>query len=104
MFKLKFAKPLPKNVIETIESLDYVDCVRGWSFCFTEENAVTYVHPESFDFSEVYGQCKVMQLKGYPPSVVEFEFQKNLRSFEEEASKQYADAAHAYSDLQNQFL
>lgn len=104
MFKLKFTKPLPKNVIEMIESLDYVDCKRSCTVCLTEENAVTYVHPESFDFSDVYGQCKVMQLKGYPPSVVEFEFQKNLRSFEDEAANQYADAVHAYSDLQNQFL
>jgi hypothetical protein len=104
MFKLKFAKPLPKHITDLIESLDYVDGVRSCTNCFTEENAVTYIHPESFDFSDVYGQCKIMQIKGYPPVVVEFEFQKNLRTFEDEAAKQYTDAVQAYSDLQNQFV
>jgi hypothetical protein len=84
---LKIEKPLPEYVVKQIEKLEFdKSCIRRCPVYIAEEDAATYIHPESFDFSDVFGQCEIIQLKGYPPVVSKFEFEKNQRSFEAEAA------------------
>ena len=88
MYTLKIEKPIPNWAIEQLELCGYVNEERICYIYLSEEDAVTYIHPESFEFSEVYGGCAIMQREGYPAFVSVFEFQKNQRSAEQETIEQ----------------
>lgn len=91
---LQVTKPLPEYARRKIEKCD-VDEGTGVRRCpvyIPEEKAVTYIHPESFDFSDVYGECELIQVimegKESPVTISKFQFEKNRRSFEQEAAAQ----------------
>ena len=82
---------LPEYAIDTIEKVDFVNNLsRSCEITIPEEEAVLYIHPESFDYSEVYGLCEIVQIKvdgeRSPVVIAKFEHQKNLRSFEQETT------------------
>jgi hypothetical protein len=58
-----------------------------------EEDAVTCLHPESFDVYEVYGNCELFQIVTLatvlPITISKYEFKKNWRSFEQAAVGDY---------------
>jgi hypothetical protein len=87
---LNISKPIPAFVQRAIEKCDFVEGTRKCQIDIKEEDAFTYIHSESFNFSDVYGNCEFAQLEytNSPVFVVKFEFEKNIRSFDFEAAEQ----------------
>lgn len=90
---LNVSKPIPAFVYRTIEKCDFVDGKRECQVDVKEEDAFTFIHPENFNFSDVYGKCEFTQLESVkgdlPVFVVKFEFEKNIRSFDAESVAQH---------------
>ena len=70
--------------------------VRRVRLTISEDKPLTHIHPESFDFSDVYGECEIAQMMLLidnkkeavitPMVITEFEHQKNVRTFDEESA------------------
>lgn len=90
---------LPRWVQKEIQEKRFIkeDDSRYMRYCsieISENHPLTYIDPESFDYSDVHGKCKLAQgmfLVSDKEAVItpivisEFEHQKNVRSFEKEA-------------------
>jgi hypothetical protein len=86
---LKLKSPIPEYACEKLKEVPFDE--GGFRRCMVsipEEYAITYVHPESFDFSDVYGDCEFSQMGDLPVVVSKFQFEKNVRSFEQESIAQ----------------
>lgn len=89
-------KELPSYAYEEISRLpfreEYSFPTRRCIVYIAEQDAVTYIDPESFDFSDVYGNCELCQQmtggKTSPIIISKFEFKKNERSMEKEAERE----------------
>ena len=81
-------KPIPEYVYKEIEKIPLEDSVRRCVVSILEEDAIAYINPESFDFSDVYGNCEFSQFNAQDVVVSSFQFEKNVRSFEQEAISQ----------------
>ena len=78
-------------------SLSSCTYFRTCEIMIAEDEAVTWIHPESFSLRDVYGQCELTQMLQLveqgkeaiitPIVISKYEFAKNKRSFEEEAAK-----------------
>lgn len=107
---LKKSKPIPEYAKKEIESMAFLEeggfFIRRCVVPIDEKDAITYVHPESFDFSEVYGDCELMQVikekLELPVMISKFQFEKNVRSFEQEAADQTHQLIAKLADVQEQ--
>lgn len=94
---LTIPKPIPDYALKALQEVPVVTTdrqlqVRTCEVSIPEEDAFTYIHPESFDFCDVYGKCELAQIiqdgKEQPAVATSYEFAKNERSFEMEAAIQ----------------
>lgn len=94
---LNTPKPIPEHAIREIEKQDFIDNgymqVRRCAVSISEEDAMTYIDPESFYYCDVYGECELTQVirEGVrlPVIISKFQNEKNPRSFEAEAARQH---------------
>lgn len=93
--KVRFSRNIRELRDGGIEVSD-VRYVRNVVVNVPEDAPLTYVDPESFDFSDVYGECVISQMMMLvndkaeavvtPMVITKFEHQKNIRSFDEESA------------------
>ena len=94
---MKIQKPIPEYATREIEKLDFADNgymqMRRCTVSIPEEDAMTYIDPESFCYRDVYGECELTQVirdgVRLPAIISKYEHEKNPRSFETEAARQH---------------
>ena len=93
---LNIKRKLPEYAKRAIEKCDFKGDdylrVRRCVVAIPEEDATTYIDPESFDFMEVYGECELTQAimdgTDLPIMISKYQFEKDRRSFDDEAAAQ----------------
>jgi hypothetical protein len=94
---LKLNKPIPKYVEDALNEVNYINQgnkrhLRECTMFIPQEDAITYMDPESFSLSDVFGKCEFAQAivagREMPVVIKSFEKAINHRSFEREAAVQ----------------
>jgi len=104
-------KAIPKDALRKLEGQRFIRYphssslyVRRCDVHIKEEDAATWIDPESFDFKDVYGNCTITQglqvINGGAEVVItpvvfhSYEHEKNFRSWEREACKDLPHIGH----------
>ena len=84
-------RSIPEYALIEISKMPFENRERFCNVYIAEQDAVTFIDPESFDLCEVYGNCELRQIvvgeQMGPIHVCKWELTKDQRSFEEEAAR-----------------